>query len=110
MIVMSHCIMVGEECAFMLLIKDETSRVIQDLENEIEDKNSYIIAHKLATHIKKIKMILDNRLSDKRYYRARIGTEHILVDPFSVFTNNYNEVAITYKGELISASKPIIAT
>lgn len=99
----------GRMDAFMSSVKDDTCEVIQRLEREIEVENSYLIANKLAKHIKRLFKILDNRLSDKKYFRARIGTECILSDKFSLFTDNYDEVVIPYKDELISSPKPIIA-
>lgn len=100
----------GRMDAFMLSIKDDTCKVVRNLELKIEEENPFFVAYKLAKYIKKFTNILINRLNCKKYFRARIGVEYVLADNFSWMSNNYDEVAIPYKSELISAPKPKIAS
>jgi hypothetical protein len=100
----------GRMDAFISSIKSDTCKVIRDLEIKLEEENPYLLANKLAKHLEKYRRLFECRLSEKRYFRARIGTEHVLVDLCSVFTDNDEEVVIPYKGQLISAPKPIKAS
>ncbi|MEK5490726.1 RES family NAD+ phosphorylase [Paenibacillus sp. FSL R7-0297] len=102
----------GRMDAFISSIKNDTCEVIMELESAILKINPYIVATRLATHLKKLKnlKIIDKTLTDKKYFRARIGVEYILADEFSTFTDNYDEIAIPYKNRSIAAPCPVIAS